>query len=204
VKTSIRFAGLGGQGVILAGIILAKAAALYEEREVTVREKHAHERERDQPIEGGRYAVQLQSYGPEARGGASKSDVIISDERINYPYVESSNILVVMSEAAYQKYIERVVEDGVIILDPDMVRSRPKRKHHQVPATRTALQLGNRIVANVIMLGALCRITSIVSRDALEKAILDLVPDGTKELNLKAFEIGYSLPEEENISSTYD
>jgi len=192
LKRTVRFAGLGGQGVILAGIILARAAALYEKREVTMREKHAHERERDQPIEGGKYAVQLQSYGPEARGGASKSDVIISDERIDYPYVGSSDILVVMSEPAYKKYIGRVVQDGVIILDPDMVQSRPEEKHHQVSATKIAIELGKRIVANVVMLGGLCQTTAVVSREALEKAIIDIVPEETKELNLEAFERGYT------------
>lgn len=172
MRKEVRFSGLGGQGIITAAIILGRAVALYTDYQV----------------------VQTQSYGPEARGGASASAVIISDEQIYYPKVISPKILVIMSETAFQKYGTDVPDDAVMLIDPGYVSSRPHCRYFEIPATKEAKeQLGKPLFANVIMLGGLLEATDIISYDALEHAVLDSVPKGTEDKNKQALAIGREL-----------
>ncbi|HJJ43023.1 MAG TPA: 2-oxoacid:acceptor oxidoreductase family protein [Methanocorpusculum sp.] len=172
MKSEIRFSGLGGQGIITAAVILGRAAALY----------------------ANKYVVQTQSYGPEARGGASASAVIISDEQIYFPKVTDPDVYAIMSEEAYVKYGSNVNKDAIMLLDPGYVTSRPLCKYYEVPATvESKTQLGKTVFANVIMLGGLLEATGIVSYEALEHAVLDSVPKGTEENNKRALAIGQEL-----------
>ena len=144
----------------------------------------------------GNYAVQTQVYGPEARGGASMSAVIIDDQPILYPKVTNPDIFVIMSQEGYEKYGVQATAEAVMILDSTLVQSRPGCRYVEIPATREAKQtLGRDIVANIIMLGALVKKTGIVCETAIEKAILDSVPKGTESLNLKAMKLGFELAE---------
>ena len=180
----IRFSGFGGQGVILMGIILARAAALYERpvgEDGKVRRKTA---------------IQTQSYGPSARGGHSKCDVKISDQEMLYPFVEIPDYLVIMSQQAYGKYIQERRPDTKIVIDPDLVSERPKGDVFYVSATKAAENLGTRIVTNVVMLGAFREISNIVPYEALEKALLDSLPKPTHELNKSALALGAKLGRE--------
>ncbi len=185
MDSQVRFSGFGGQGVILMGIVLARAAALY-----------------DRPVgDDGKVkrktAIQTQSYGPSARGGHSKCDVKVSDQEMLYPFVEIPDYLVIMSQQAYGKYINERKPDTKIIIDPDLVFDRPKGDIYQIPATKAAeAQIGTRIVANVVMLGAFRELSSIVSYDSLEKALLESVPKPTHELNKSALKLGAKLAQE--------
>jgi 2-oxoglutarate ferredoxin oxidoreductase subunit gamma len=167
----IRFSGLGGQGIIRSGYIVGKACSIFDKKNATM----------------------TQSFGPEARGSACSSQLVVSDERILYPYVTKSSILVAMSREAYEKYEPELTEDGVLIVDEDLVSTRPraKIKIFKIPATRLAEDLGSRIIANLVMLGFFTAVTDIVSYEAMKKAIPGSVPDRALALNLKAFDKGY-------------
>ena len=167
----IRFTGFGGQGVILMGIVLARAAALYEKKS----------------------AIQTQSYGPSARGGHSKCDVKISDHEMLYPFVDVPDYLVIMSQQAYSKYVGERKPSTQVIIDPDLVLDRPNGNVLEVPATKAAEEIGTRIVANVVMLGAFREISNVVSAESLELSLLDSVPPATHELNKKALSLGAEL-----------
>jgi len=177
VSVEVRISGFGGQGIILAGFILGKAASLYD----------------------GKNAVFTQSYGPEARGGASAADLVIAsspDEPVDYPKVQKPHILVAMSQDAYHTYRNTLRENGLLIYDSDLVavEIEGKNEHPGVsfPATRLAEQvLGKRLVANIVMLGALSAITSIVSLPALQKSVETSVKKAFVELNLKALQEGF-------------
>ncbi|UCE96892.1 MAG: 2-oxoacid:ferredoxin oxidoreductase subunit gamma [Candidatus Bathyarchaeota archaeon] len=172
MRTEIRFAGFGGQGIIRSGLITSMAACIYSDKN----------------------AVQTQSYGPESRGGSCKSEVVIADTQIDFPKVDDPDILIIMSQAAYHKYAGAVKNGTTILVDPDMVRDRSdptNAKTYDIPATKIAQKLGKTIVANVIMLGALAALTNIVSRKAMKEAILQNIPKGTEELNAAAFRKGY-------------
>ena len=180
MRTEIRIGGFGGQGVILAGIILGKAASIFDKNE----------------------AVQTQSYGPEARGGASKCEVVISDGEIDYPKVQSPDILVAMSNEALIKYIVDLKDEGTLIVDPGTTDiddvgefiEQHNIKVYEAPATKTANdEIGLKIVANIVMVGAITKITGVISENAAIEAIKDSVPPGTEEKNIKAFEAGYNL-----------
>jgi 2-oxoglutarate ferredoxin oxidoreductase subunit gamma len=174
MRHQVRFSGFGGQGIILSAVILGRAAVMYD----------------------GKYAVQTQVYGPEARGGASMSAVIIDDQPILFPKVTNPDLFVIMSQEGFEKYGTRADPHAVMLLDSTLVRSRPGCKFFEVPATREAKEtLGRDIVANIIMLGATVRATGIVSENAMEKAILDSVPKGTESLNIKAMKRGFDLIE---------
>ncbi len=172
----VRLCGFGGQGIILAGYIIGQAATIYE----------------------GVNAVFTQDYGPEARGGACRADVIISDEPVNYPYVENPSILVALSQAGYDKYYRDVDPDISVIIDEDLVA--PDRTAGNpiltVPAWRLAGELGRVAVANVVMLGFFAGVTDFISPDAIKKSILASVPKGTEELNTNAFEQGFAHAQE--------
>lgn len=176
MRVEIRIAGFGGQGIIRAGLMLAMAACIH----------------------GDRNAVQTQSYGPEARGGACKSEVVISDEEIDFPKITEPDVLIALSQEAYKRYARTVKKGGAILLDPDLVQKQKATtdiRVCRVPATRMAEELGKTIVANVVMLGAFASITRLMSAEALKKSVLDNVPKGTEKLNLAAFEKGYDYGE---------
>jgi 2-oxoglutarate ferredoxin oxidoreductase subunit gamma len=169
-RTEIRLAGEGGQGMILAGIILAEAAAMYD----------------------GKNAVQTQSYGPEARGGASKAEVIIANGEIDFPEVIAADALVAMSQEACDKYAGNVKKEGHLIVDADKVGRVTTTRAIKLPITRLAIDsTGKSITANVVALGALVGLTGVVSREAIEKAVSARAPKGTQELNLKALAAGF-------------
>ncbi len=172
MRNEIRFSGFGGQGIILSAVIIGRAAVMYDSK----------------------YAVQTQVYGPEARGGASMSAVIIDDEPILYPKVSTPGIYVIMSQEGFEKYGAGAEDPALMLVDSTLVQSRPACRCIEVPATREAkLTLKKDIVANIVMLGALVAATHIVSEESLKKAILDSVPKGTEELNLKAMQLGLQL-----------
>jgi 2-oxoglutarate ferredoxin oxidoreductase subunit gamma len=168
--TEIRLAGFGGQGIILAGYLLGKAAALYD----------------------GRHAVFTQVYGPEARGSACNADVIVSDGPIDFPEVERPDVLAVMSQEAADLFAPGVAENGTVLFDQDLVHLTRNGSTYQVPATAIADGLGRRIVANMVMLGFLSATTGVVPPHALERAIRTTVRPHTIELNLRAFEEGFA------------
>ncbi len=168
-RTEIRLAGEGGQGMILAGIILAEAASIYD----------------------GKNAVQTQSYGPEARGGASKSEVVLSSGEIDHPEVLVADILVALSDEAYRKFASNVKPGGLVIVDEHKV-TNPDERAVKVPITRIALETtGREITANTVALGVLVGLSGIVSREAIEKAVQARAPRGTEEMNRKALEAGF-------------
>jgi len=172
MRIEIRFAGFGGQGIIKSGIITAAAASIH----------------------AGKNAVQTQSYGPESRGGACKSEVVISEEEIDFPKVVEPDILVLMSQHAYIDYVDDIKAGGTVILDPDMIPREKDSKNvkvFHVPATKIAEGLGRKIVANIVMLGAFVAITGVLDENAVREAVKDNVPRGTEELNLAAFQKGY-------------
>ncbi len=165
----VRLAGTGGQGAILAGILLAEAA-----------------------IRDGKNVVQTQSYGPEARGGASRSEVVLSEGEIRYPKVIQADITLCMSQEACDRYGGHSRRGGLLILDADHVTRAPTTQAVRVPMTTLARDVtGRAITANVVGLGLLAGLTGIVSREALEAAIRDRAPRGTADLNLKALAAGY-------------
>lgn len=175
MRHEVRFSGYGGQGIILSAVILGRAAALYDEK----------------------YAVQTQVYGPEARGGASMGQVVIDDLPILYPEVTDPDIYIIMSQQGFEKYGVAARDDAVMVLDADLVRSRPVCRYHEIPATAEAKEnLGREIVANIVMMGALVAITGVVSREAIERAVLDSVPKGTESLNTRALKRGFELGEQ--------
>ena len=171
-RYEIRFSGAGGQGLITAGIILAEAAAIIE----------------------GKSALQSQSYGPEARGGASKSEVIISDGPIDYPKATIVDACLAMTQEAADKYANGIKKGGLLLLDDDFVKKEPVGDFivYRLPIMRMAKEdIGRAIVANVIALGAVIGMTGVVSREAGEEAVVRRVPAAFKELNQKAFSLGY-------------
>jgi 2-oxoglutarate ferredoxin oxidoreductase subunit gamma len=168
----IRFSGFGGQGIVRCGLISGKALSLFDNK----------------------YATMTQSFGPEARGSACSSQLVVSEERVLYPYIEAPQILVSMSQEAYDKYEPELLEDGILIIDKDLVKVKPPRgkiKVYAVPSTRLAESLGNRIIANLVMLGFFTAVTGIASPDAMKKALPGLVPDRFLGLNIRAFDKGY-------------
>jgi len=171
-KQEIRLAGFGGQGIILSGHILGKAAALFEKKE----------------------AVFTQSYGPEARGGSCSADVVISDTTIHYPKVGEPDILVLMSQGALNTYGGSIRQNGMMILDADLVKLESEPQGitvYRVPFTRLAERLGKTIVANIVMLGALAALAPVTSYESMKESVLSSIPRGTEELNIAAFDRGY-------------
>jgi len=170
-EKEILITGFGGQGIILAGNILGKAAALYDHRHATL----------------------TQSYGPEARGGSCSAQVMISDEEILFPYVEHPEVLVCMSQEGYTKNVKMLIPGGLLIWDTDLVRTKKPDSSwttYNIPATRFAGELGNEMMANIVMLGFLSSVSDLVSPDSLREAVLNSVPPNTKDKNAKAFDRG--------------
>lgn len=168
MRRDIRVCGKGGQGIMLSGFILGKAASVFHDYN----------------------AVQMQSYGPEARGGAARSEVIISDEEIGYCGLYHADYMMVMSQEAYNKYTSDLSEDAIMVVDPDLVPNVGFEKAIKVPATHIAEELGNKIVANIVMLGAFNEAAQLVPDDALETSVKDSVPERFIEMNMEALERG--------------
>jgi 2-oxoglutarate ferredoxin oxidoreductase subunit gamma len=171
-RVEILLVGTGGQGIVLQGYILGRASALHGDKESTF----------------------IPSYGAEARGGESKAQVVISDEPIDYPYVTKADVMVAMATHAYEKFISTLKEDGVLLYDDELVQLDEKSsgiKKFGIPATKIAEELGNRVIANIVMLGFLIGATGVVSHEAMEKGVADSVPKKFLDLNVKAFQRGY-------------
>lgn len=170
--TELRLSGSGGQGLILAGIILADAA-----------------------IRDGINAIQTQSYGPEARGGASKAEVLIADEEIDFPKVTTPDLVLALTQEACDKYVASIKEGGIVIVNKGItVPSSINAKVYELPIMETAkTKVGKGIVANIVALGAIVELTQLVSKENLENAILSRVPKGTEALNRLALTEGYNM-----------
>lgn len=166
-RHEVRLAGFGGQGIVKAGFILGKAAAIHD----------------------GKHALLSQSYGPEARGGACAAEVIIDDVPIDYPVLSAPDIVVLMSQEAAVKYTGDLAEGATVLVDEDLV-SLPDLASGGAPLTRIAEELGRKLVANITMLGFLTGVTGLVGREAMEEAVKTSVPPRTIELNLRAFDEG--------------
>jgi 2-oxoglutarate ferredoxin oxidoreductase subunit gamma len=170
--TEIKFGGFGGQGVILAGMIVGKAAALFDNKEATL----------------------TQAFGPEARGSACSAQVVVSDQRILYPYVTRPGMMVLMSQDAFNRFSPELAAGGTLIIEEDLVKPVPLPEGAMVfkaPATRIAEELGRRMVLNIVMVGFFAAITKVLTPEAIRKAVQDSVPNGTIDLNLKAFDRGF-------------
>lgn len=170
-RYDIRLSGEGGQGLVLAGRILAEAAAIYDDKNAT----------------------QSQSYGPEARGGASRSEVIISDEDIDYPKAVNIDLLLALTQESCNKYTKDLKENGILLVDSQAVTKVPEGNYrvYRVPITEIARErVGRAVVANIVALGIIVELTRVVSVEALEAAVLSRVPKGTEDLNTKAFRTG--------------
>lgn len=169
MRQEIRIAGFGGQGVVLAGYVLGKALALYS----------------------GREAVMTQAHGPEARGGASSADLVVSTEPIAYPFVQQPDFLVALSQEAYTKFRPSIKPDAMVLIDEDLVKPQDGDHIHAIPATQLAEDLGRRIVTNVVMLGYVTALTEIVTPQAMIKALENSLNARILELNLNAFNAGF-------------
>ena len=170
--TELRLAGFGGQGVILSAIVLGKAASIYQ----------------------GAYATMTQNFGPEARGGACSAQLVLSGTPILYPYVTQPDIMVVMSQEAYTRFVPELKEGGILIVEQDLVRvtNLPNSTRvYSCPATRLAEELGKRMVLNSVMVGFFTAVTRLLEPEAVRQAVVDSVPSTFRDLNLKAFEKGY-------------
>jgi len=176
-RIEVRITGFGGQGVVLSGHIIGHAYAVNE----------------------GQHATMIQSFGPEARGSACSSTVVLSDAEVLYPYIHRPDIFIVMSAEGYDKYRDELKDEGTLIYEKDLVRAEPKKGQPAfgVPSTRIAESLGRSIVQNIVMLGFFAAVTKVVSREAMREAVRHSVPRGTEELNLRAFDSGWDYYEEE-------
>lgn len=176
MRKEIMFAGFGGQGVITAGYITGRAAAVYDDKESTL----------------------TRVYGPEARGSACYSGVVVDEEEIDYPYVLTPEIMVIMSQEAYEKFLPQLQDGGVLIIDNSIVKpdeQAEKYKFFTVPATQIAEEMGARVVANVVVLGFVAKIWDGVSVEGLRESVKATVPKRHLDLNLRAFQTGIELAE---------
>lgn len=170
MRTEIRMSGFGGQGVALIGYILGKALTIYSDFE----------------------AVMTQSYGPEARGGASSVNLVVADEPIDYPFVQQPDILAALSQESYTVYRPTARDGAIILIEEDLIVPTSGDDPYCIPATRLAEGLGRRVVTNMVMLGYITAVTSLVTREAVEKAISTSVKPKTVSLNLQAFDTGFT------------
>ncbi len=170
--TEIKFGGLGGQGVILSGMIVGKAASLYDNL----------------------HATMTQAFGPEARGSACSAQLVVSQEPILYPYVTRPDILVTMSQDAYNKFGPELRDGGLLLIEEELVQTGALQRgirSYGIPATRIAETLGRPMVLNIVMVGFFAAIARLVNADAMRKAVETSVPSGTEQLNLAAFDQGF-------------
>jgi len=171
MEMEILITGFGGQGIVLTGNILGMAATLYDKR----------------------HATMTQSYGPEARGGSCSSQVVISDEPILFPYVERPQVMICMSQAGFQKNCSMLIDGGTMIWDSDLVKPDELNEQwscYNIPATRFAEELGNKMMANIVMLGFVSAVCELVDPESLKQAVLKTVPPKTRDKNSIAFDRG--------------
>ncbi len=171
-RVEIKIGGFGGQGVILSGYILGRAASIFDKK----------------------HATMIQAFGPEARGSACSAQLIVADKEIDYPYITAPSLMVIMSQEAYTKFTPELAPGGTLITEEELVVPHNLRKdvrHYAIPATRFAEELGKRLVVNIVMIGFLAAVTKIVDVEAMRKAVGVSVPKGTEDLNLRAFNKGY-------------
>lgn len=171
-RTEIKVGGFGGQGVILSGYIIGRAASIFDDK----------------------HATMIQAFGPEARGSSCSAQLIVSSEPIAYPYITTPSLMIILSQEAYSKFSPELGAGGILITEEDLVVPQNLRKdirHFSIPATRFAEELGKKIVVNIVMIGFATAVTGLVSAMAMRKAVSVSVPKGTEELNLKAFDRGY-------------
>jgi len=171
IEREVLITGFGGQGIVMTGNIMGTAATLYDKK----------------------HATMTQAYGPEARGGSCSSQVIISSEEILFPYVEQPEVLICMSQEGYEKNVKSLVPDGILIWDTDLVQTGdldPNWITFNIPATRFAEEIGNKMMANIVMLGFLSVVSDIVSHQSLRAAVLEAVPKPTRDKNGQAFDRG--------------
>ena len=171
-RTEIKIGGFGGQGVILSGYIIGRAASIYDNK----------------------YATMIQAFGPEARGSACSAQVIVSSDPIDYPYIVTPQIVIVISQEAYTRFAPELAAGGTLITEEELVIPHNLRKdirHFSIPATRLAEELGKKIVLNIVMMGFMTAVTKLIDPEAMRKAVTASVPKGTEDLNLRAFERGY-------------
>jgi 2-oxoglutarate ferredoxin oxidoreductase subunit gamma len=173
MRREIRFSGFGGQGIILSGFIVGKAATLG----------------------AGKYATLTRSYGPESRGGACSANIVIEDGPNGYPEVEKPEVLVIMSQEAYETAKKELSDDMLIIVDEDLVKVDPELEKRVIkaPFTRIANELGKKLVANIVMIGFFTGATGIFDKKVILDAVLGSVPAKFKDLNVTAFEKGYEM-----------
>lgn len=177
-RIEIKLAGFGGQGIVLLGYIIGKGATIFDKK----------------------YATLTQVYGPEARGGATSTQIIISDQIIDYPHLIEPQIMICMSQEAFTKFHKELGKNGKLILDKDLVKYNLKElkdyKVYEVPATKLAEKIGKKFIANIVMAGAFTFITKVVTYESMKKSILSSVPAGTEKLNEQAFNTGYEYGKE--------
>ena len=177
--SQVRFGGVGGQGIVLAGRLLGLAASIFD----------------------GKEAVCTQSYGPEARGGASKTDVIISDKPVDYPFVIEADVLAVLFQEAYTKFRPSLKAGGTLIIDTGLVTpAEDDNNVFGIPATKIAEDLGTRLATNVVILGCVVGKTGVVSRDSMVEAIRTIMKPKIVDLNIKALDAGISLAQSDGVS----
>jgi 2-oxoglutarate ferredoxin oxidoreductase subunit gamma len=169
-RTEIRITGFGGQGVVLSGHIIGRACAIHADK----------------------HATMIQSFGPEARGSACSATLVVSTAEVLYPYIDRPDIFVAMSGEGYDKYGDELKDDGILVYEKNLVQPifKEGQRAFGVPSTRIAESLGRSIVQNIVMLGFFTATTQIVPREQMREAVKCSVPDGTEELNLKAFDAG--------------
>lgn len=171
-RTEIKIGGFGGQGVIMSASIIGKAASIHDNK----------------------FAAMIQSFGPEARGSSCSASVIISDRPITYPYVRTPDILVVMSQESFTKFEYEIAPNGILIAEQDLIHIDHVPDGitlFTIPATRIAEELGKKLVTNIVITGFFTAVANVIHHDAMKKAVLDSIPKGTEEVNVKAFERGY-------------
>ena len=170
-KKEIRITGFGGQGVVLSGHIIG----------------HAYS------IDAGNEATMIQSFGPEARGSACSTTLVLSESEVLYPYLQELDVLVAMSGDGYEKYKDDLNDDGILVYEKDLVEPTPKKGQpvYGITSTRIAEEIGRVIVQNIVLLGFFAAVTALVTKKQWENAVKDSVPAGTEELNLKAFRAGW-------------
>jgi 2-oxoglutarate ferredoxin oxidoreductase subunit gamma len=172
-SVEVKFGGFGGQGVILAGMVVGRAASIYDNK----------------------FATFTQSYGPEARGSACSAQIIISDEPILFPYVTRPEIMMLMSQEACNRFLPLAADDAILIIEENFVRPKelkPGIKVYGIPAVRMAEELGRKMVFNIVMVGFFTAVTKLIGVESMRKSVKASVPRGTDELNLKAFDSGYA------------
>ncbi|HTP12721.1 MAG TPA: 2-oxoacid:acceptor oxidoreductase family protein [Bacteroidota bacterium] len=171
-RTEVKIGGFGGQGVILSGYIIGRAASIFDSK----------------------YATMIQAFGPEARGSACSAQLIVSREEIAYPYITAPDLMIIMSQEAYTKFVPELCVGGTLITESELVVPHNLRKdlrHFSIPATRFAEELGKKMVLNIVMMGFAAAVTDVVGVEAMRKAVKASVPKGTEDLNSRAFEKGY-------------